>query len=64
MLHTYFASSPLDQFEITKLVSLDAPILGMNLTLTNLGFYTILVVVLFLGFHILSVNSHRVIPSR
>jgi len=69
MLNTFFVSSPLDQFEITKLISLDAPIMGLNLTLTNLGFYTILVVVIFLGLHFLSAGafgprSHRVVPSR
>jgi len=61
---TFFVSSPLDQFEVTKLISLDAPILGSNVTLTNLGLYSILVVLVFLGLHFLSVNSQRVIPSR
>lgn len=61
---TYFISSPLDQFEVTKLVGLDAPILGGSLTLTNLGLYTTLVLVLFLGLHVLSANGYGVVPSR
>ena len=64
MLYTFFVSSPLDQFEVTKLISLDAPLLGSNLTLTNLGLYSVLVVIVFLGLHFLSVNSQRVVPSR
>lgn len=64
MLHTFFVSSPLDQFEVTKLISLDAPLLGSNLTLTNLGLYSVLVVIVFLGLHFLSVNSSRIVPSR
>jgi F-type H+-transporting ATPase subunit a len=64
MLNTFFVSSPLDQFEVTQLISLDAPFLGSNLTLTNLGLYSILVVIVFLGLHFLSVNSQRVVPSR
>lgn len=64
MLHTFFVSSPLDQFEVTKLISLDAPLLGSNLTLTNLGLYSVLVVIVFLGLHFLSTNSGRIVPSR
>ncbi|RPB17857.1 ATP synthase F0 subunit 6 [Terfezia boudieri ATCC MYA-4762] len=37
-----FISSPLDQFEIRTLLSLDAPILAnMEITVTNIGFYLI-----------------------
>lgn len=61
---THFFASPLDQFEVTKLVGIDAPILGANLTLTNLGLYTTLVLVFFLGLHILADNGHRLVPSR
>jgi len=70
MLHTFFVSSPLDQFEVTKLISLDLvgvpnlPLLGSNLTLTNLGLYSVLVVIVFLGLHFLSTNSGRIVPSR
>jgi F-type H+-transporting ATPase subunit a len=45
-------SSPLDQFEVTNLISINAPILGyLNLSLTNLGLYSLIVLTLILSFH-------------
>ena len=42
---TYIFSSPLDQFEVHNLFSLQLPILGyINLTLTNLGLYSLLTI--------------------
>ena len=36
-------TSPLDQFEIRNLLSLDAPILGnLSLSITNIGLYLII----------------------
>lgn len=36
-------NSPLDQFEVTSLISLNAPVLNyLSISLTNLGFYSIL----------------------
>ena len=33
-----FVNSPLEQFEVTNLISINAPILGyLNISLTNLG---------------------------
>jgi len=48
MLHTFnFTTSPLDQFEIRDLVSLDIPVLAnLHLSITNIGLY------LFIGFSI------------
>ena len=34
----YGVASPLEQFEVTKLIGLDAPVIGLNFALTNLGF--------------------------
>ena len=57
--------SPLEQFEVTPLVSITAPVLGnFVLALTNLGLYAIITVVLVLGLHILGNNAHRLVPSR
>jgi F-type H+-transporting ATPase subunit a len=59
------ACSPLEQFEVTSFVGLNAPILGQfNLSLTNLGFYTIIGVFLVLGLHVITNNSHKLIPSK
>ena len=58
-------TSPLEQFEVSPFVSLNAPILGgLNLSLTNLGFYTLVVLVLSLGVHVLGSNDRRLVPSR
>ena len=44
--HTTFAgiNSPLEQFEVTSLLSLNTPLLGyLNITITNLALYSIIV---------------------
>src|SRR6266851_2134799 len=46
MLHNYnlIINSPLEQFEVNSLISVIAPILGyINITLSNLGLYSILI---------------------
>lgn len=61
----YFINSPLEQFEVSPFFSINAPILGnVNFSLTNLGFYAILVTFLVLGLHIVANNSFRLIPSK
>ena len=58
-------NSPLDQFEVTSLISLNAPVLNyLSLSLTNLGFYSILVLVLILSLHYFGNNDNKVIPSK
>jgi F-type H+-transporting ATPase subunit a len=57
--------SPLEQFEVTSFIGLNAPILGQfNLSLTNLGLYSIIVVFLVLGLHVIANNNHKLIPSK
>lgn len=64
-MNTFFISSPLEQFEVTSFVGFNAPILGgFNLSLTNLGFYCLIVVFLVLGLHIIANNNHKLIPSK
>lgn len=65
------ASSPLEQFETTQFFSITAPILGnFVLSLTNVGFYTLLVLALGIGYHAASVNKlpgslgSRIVPSK
>lgn len=61
----FFINSPLEQFEVLPFLSINAPILGnFNLSLTNLGFYTIVVVFLILSLHIVANNSFKLIPSK
>ena len=60
-----FINSPLEQFEVINLISLNLPILGYwNLTLTNLGLYSILVFIIITGLHVLGNNETNLIPSR
>lgn len=61
----FFAYSPLDQFEVVSLISVQAPVLGDSiLSLTNIGLYCLFTVFLVIGLHVASLNSHRLIPSR
>ena len=64
--YTYFAASPLEQFEVTSFISLN--LFGFNLALTNVGLYVILMVTVFVGLHLFSINSYfslrSVVPSR
>lgn len=58
-------SSPLDQFEVTNLIGLNAPILGyLNLSLTNLGLYSLIVLAVILSLHFVTTNNNRIIPSK
>ncbi|EKM74198.1 hypothetical protein AGABI1DRAFT_17081, partial [Agaricus bisporus var. burnettii JB137-S8] len=64
-MKTLFILSPLSQFEVTSLIGLNAPILGhLNLTLTNLGLYSLLVLFVVLGFHYWGNNDSKLIPSK
>lgn len=60
-----YIHSPLEQFEVTSLIGLNAPILGyLNLSITNLAFYSLLVLVLVIGLHILGNNDVKLVPSK
>ena len=65
LMHIFYINSPLEQFEIVSLLGLNAPILGyLNITLTNLSFYSIIVLFLVIGLHILGNNNIRLVPSK
>jgi F-type H+-transporting ATPase subunit a len=58
----FFINSPLEQFEVLPFISVSAPIFGeFNLSLTNLTFYTIIVV---FSLHIVANNHYKLIPSK
>ncbi|KXN93367.1 ATP synthase subunit a [Leucoagaricus sp. SymC.cos] len=64
-MKTLFILSPLSQFEVTSLIGLNAPILGhLNLTLTNLGLYSLFVLFVVVGLHYLGNNESNLIPSK
>lgn len=65
------ANSPLEQFEVSPIVGLNAPIASLNLTLTNLGLYVTLVFVVFIGLQVIAMNTPTsnglgvlLVPSR
>ena len=61
----FLINSPLDQFEVTSLLGLNAPILGnLNLTLTNFGLYSMIGLLLVLVFHFAGNNENKLIPSK
>lgn len=58
-------ASPLDQFEIRNLLSIDLPILAnLHLSLTNLGLYLVIGGFLALTVIILATNYHKVVSNR
>jgi len=64
-MNIFVINSPLEQFEVLNLISLNAPILGhLNLALTNLSLYTLLVLSILIGFHVLGNNDVKLVPSK
>ena len=56
----FLINSPLEQFEVTSLIGINAPILGnLNITLTNLGLYSVLVLFLVIGLHYIGNNNKK-----
>jgi len=57
--------SPLDQFEVRNLLSIDAPVLGnINVSLTNIGLYLTIGFFLFLSLNVLATNENKVISNK
>jgi F-type H+-transporting ATPase subunit a len=67
MLHNYnlIINSPLEQFEVNSLISVIAPIFGyINITLSNLGLYSILILFIIISLHLVSNNEKKILPSK
>jgi F-type H+-transporting ATPase subunit a len=61
----YSIHSPLDQFEIRNLLSIDAPILlNLQLSITNIGLYLTIGAFLILSLNILTTNNNKVVSNR
>lgn len=59
-----YTTSPLDQFEIRNLISLDAPLLGnLHISLTNIGLYLVIGTFLVLSMNLLATNYNKVISN-
>jgi len=61
----FIINSPLEQFEVTSLLSFNAPIFGyFTLTLTNLALYSMLILFLILSLHYFGNNENKLLPSK
>ena len=62
---TLIINSPLEQFEVSSLISVIAPIFGyINITLSNLGVYSILILFIIISLHLISNNENKILPSK
>jgi F-type H+-transporting ATPase subunit a len=60
-----FINSPLEQFEVTNLLGLNAPIFGyLNLTITNLTLYLGIILILIVGLNYMGNNDNKLLPSK
>lgn len=60
-----FVLSPLDQFEIRDLFSINANLLGnIHLSLTNIGLYLSISIFLILIYSLLGTNNNKIIPNN
>jgi len=58
-------TSPLDQFEIRNLLSLEAPMFGnLNISLTNIGLYLTIGTFIILSFNLLATNYNKVVSNN
>ena len=65
MRHLDFVLSPLDQFEVRDLFSLNANLLGnIHLSLTNIGLYISISIFLILIYSLLATNNNKIIPNN
>jgi F-type H+-transporting ATPase subunit a len=63
-VHSNF-TSPLDQFEIRNLLSLDAPIFGnLHISLTNIGLYLTIGTFAVLTLNVLATNYNKVVSNN
>jgi F-type H+-transporting ATPase subunit a len=65
MYNTLIINSPLEQFETINLIGFNAPIFGyINISLTNLALYCIIVLILILSLHLYANNNNKLVPSK
>ena len=58
------AASPLDQFEIRSLLSLNAPIFGnLNISITNIGLYLTIAALTVLALNVLAINYKKLVGN-
>jgi F-type H+-transporting ATPase subunit a len=61
----FLINSPLEQFEVSSLLGLNAPIFGyLNLTVTNLALYSAIILFLIVSLHFMGNNDTKLLPSK
>ena len=61
----FLINSPLEQFEVVSFIGINAPLLGnLNFTLTNLGLYSVLVLLLVTAFNNVGNKNKKLVPSN
>jgi hypothetical protein len=60
-----FITSPLDQFELRDLISLDAPLLGnLHVSITNIGLYLTIGFLIALNLNIIGNNYNKLVSNN
>ena len=60
-----FVLSPLDQFEVRDLLSINANLLGnIHLSLTSIGLYLLIGAFIILTYGLLASNENKLIPNN
>ena len=60
---TLYIASPLDQFEIRSLLSIDSPVLNIHLSLTNIGLYLVSGTVVAILVSLVANNNNKVVSN-
>lgn len=60
---TLYSTSPLDQFEIRSLLSIDSPVLNIHLSLTNIGLYLVSGTVVAILVSVVANNNNKVVSN-
>jgi F-type H+-transporting ATPase subunit a len=57
--------SPLSQFEVLNLIGLNSPLLGnLHISLTNISLYSLFILTIIIGLHILGNNENNLVPNK
>ena len=63
--YSHIISSPIDQFEIRNLLSLDAPILAnLHISLINIGLYLTVAAFITLTLNLVATNYNEVVANN
>jgi F-type H+-transporting ATPase subunit a len=62
---SYGIYSPLDQFEIRNLISIDAPLFAnINIGITNIGLYLTIATTIIIILNVISTNYNKIVSNN